>query len=105
MISDQSRGDLLQQLRQLHVEAVTAEYDGHGDYGQIETAEFGSVDVPRDVVMAVEYLFYEILEQLYSGWENNEGAFGQFIWNVGDDRINLVHNTREEAYETEEQNL
>jgi hypothetical protein len=99
------RSDLLQQLRQLGVETVTAEYDGAGDEGQIETPEFGSSEVSDEIVRAVESLFYELLEQLYGGWEDNEGACGQFTWNVENDKIHLVHHTRQEAYETEEQNL
>ncbi len=105
MSTQSVRSELLQQLRHLGIETVTAEYNGSGDDGQIETLEFGAVEVPRDVVTAVEDLFYELLEQLYSGWEDNEGAFGQFIWNVGNDRVNLVHNMRTESYETEERNL
>jgi len=100
-----SRTELLKQLQELGVESVAAEYSGSGDEGQVETPEFGPVDVPHDVVTAVESLFYEVLEELYGNWEDNAGAFGQFIWNVGNDRLDLVHNTRTESYETEEQNL
>jgi hypothetical protein len=105
MTNKSSRTELLQQLQELSVESVTAEYNGSGDDGQIETPQFGPVEVPHDVVRAVENLFYDLLEQLYSGWENGYGAFGQFVWSGGTDRLNLVHNERSEFYETEEQNL
>jgi hypothetical protein len=105
MSAKSTRTELLQELQELGVESVTAEYNGSGDEGQIETPEFGPVEVPHDLVMAVEDLFYELLGQLYGGWENNEGAFGQFKWSMGSDRVNLVHNMRTESYDTEERNL
>jgi hypothetical protein len=105
MSTESTRSELLQQLRELGVESVTAEYNGSRDEGQIETPEFGPTEVPDDVVTAAEHLFYELLERLYGGWEDNEGAFGHFRWDVGNDRVNLVHNTWTESYETEEQNL
>jgi hypothetical protein len=105
-MSDQSaRTELRQQIQELGVETVTAEYSGSGDAGQIETPEFKPVEVPHDVVRAVENYFYELLQELYGGWEDNEGAFGHFTWNVKDDTINLVHNVPTGSFETEEQTL
>jgi hypothetical protein len=101
----EARGELADKLRKLGVETVTAEYNGHGDDGQIETPEFGSSIVPHETASAVEYLFYELLEELYSGWENNEGGFGTFSWDVKADKIDLVHNTCFESHETEERTL
>ena len=100
-----SRDELREQLRELGVEAVTVEYNGSGDDGQIEDPQFGSVDVSSPLTAAVWEFFYLLLDELYSGWEDNNGAFGQLVWNVGDDKINIVHNTRTESYETEERNL
>jgi hypothetical protein len=100
-----TRSEVLEQLRQLGVETVTAEYDGAGDSGQIENPECGSVEVPHALTTAVQDLFYELLEQFYGGWEINEGSFGQFIWNVREDNINLVYNGRIETYSTEERRL
>lgn len=104
-MSNVTRSELAERLRQLGVETVTAEYDGSGDEGQIEEPEFGSSKVSRDMVVAVEDLFYDVLEEHYGGWEINEGSFGQFRWDVHADGINLVHNTRIEEFETEEQVL
>lgn len=100
-----ARAQLLKQLRQLGVETVTAEYDGSGDTGQIDVPEFEAVKVPDDLAVAVQDLFYDVLGNLYGGWEDNEGSFGEFTWDVKQDRINLVHNARMESYETEEQIL
>jgi hypothetical protein len=104
-MSEGGRTELAQQLRKLGVTTVTAEYNGSGDDGQIEAPEFGSVAVPSVMVTDVENLFYELLEDLYAGWENNEGGFGQFIWSLQEDRINLVHNWWTESYDTEQQVL
>jgi len=104
-MSSEPRTELAEQLRQLGVETVTAEYKGYADQGCIETLEFGPVQAPPAVAAAVEDLFYDVLGKMYGGWQNNEGAFGQFTWNVRGDRIDLVHNIRTESYETEEQQL
>jgi hypothetical protein len=104
-MSAATRSELAEQLRQLGVETVTADYDGSGDSGQIEEPEFGSSKVSRDLAIAVQDLFYDVLEEQYGGWEINEGSFGQFSWDIKADRINLVHNMRIEETETEEQTL
>ena len=105
-MSDPSvRAELRAQLRQLGVETVTAEYDGYGDSGQINDSDFGSSKVPPSSASAVQDLFYDLLEEHYAGWEINEGSFGQFVWDVKADSINLVHNMRIEETETEEQML
>ncbi len=99
------RRELVQQLQRLGVETVTAEYDGSGDSGQIDVPEFGAVKVPDALATAVQDLFYDVLGDLYAGWEVNEGSFGEFEWDVKQNRINLVHNARIESCETEEQVL
>ena len=103
MTSERSRPELLQQLRQLGVERISAEYNGSGDDGQINDPEFGSVEVSGGVEKAVLDLFYEVLEEYYGGWEINEGSYGLFTWDVGADRINLLHTMRMD--ETEEKDL
>ena len=96
------RASLLKQLKNLGIEKVIAQYNGEGDSGQIDEIDFGQISVPPDIVNAIEGLFYDYLEQLYSGWENNEGAYGQFSWELRPDKIHLEHNTRVVSEETEE---
>jgi hypothetical protein len=105
MVSNVSRGALLFQLQELGVETVTAMYDGSGDDGQIEEIQFGAIDVPPALVGAVDDLFYELLAELYSGWQDSDGSFGEFRWNIAADSISLVHNVRVPTYETEEREL
>lgn len=94
-----ARQDLLHQLRELGVEAVLAQYDGCGDSGQIESLDFGPAKVPGHLATSVKDLFYEVLEELYAGWEINEGAFGQFEWDLQTDKIKLEHSMRVESTE------
>jgi len=105
MSTGTTRGELLKKLRRLRVEAVTAAYDGSGDSGQIDDPDFGFREVPRDVVLAAQDLFYDVLADHYGGWEINEGSFGEFAWDVRADRITLVYNGRIESVHTEERTL
>ena len=100
-----TRATLCAQLRKLRVQTVTAEYDGEGDSGQVEDPDFGSVVVSEELKNATIDLFYEVLEAYYAGWEINEGSFGEFVWNVIGDTIQLVHNERFESVETKERIL
>lgn len=98
-----SRAEVLEQLRELGVERVTAEYDGCGDSGQVDDPHFGSEKASGVLAAAVQELFYEVLEELHGGWELNEGSYGLFTWDVGTDGINLLHTMRLD--ETEEHDL
>jgi hypothetical protein len=100
------------------VTTVTAEFDGEGDSGQIEgvTARAGEADVtlPATPVTlhqanwqgddlttaetplpeAIETLCYGYLEQYQGGWENNDGAFGSFEFDIANRSIQLEFNGR-----------
>ena len=93
-------------------------FDGEGDQGQIDggaafiddqAVEFPATNVTlnyaqsgdepvrtHDVSLreAVEELCYGYLEQEYGGWENNDGAFGEFRFHVAERRIDLDFNGR-----------
>jgi hypothetical protein len=99
------------------ITAVTVEFDGEGDSGQIAdvTARAGEtqVDIPTTPVTirrawwgnealaaetplseAIEALCYDYLEQEHGGWENNDGAFGSFEFDVAGRAIQLEFNGR-----------
>ena len=102
---------------------VLVQFDGSGDSGQIEEIDAVSGDQPRDlpagkVVIgcatwgtgdvrheecsvrdAVETLAYAFLEETHSGWEINEGAYGEFTFEVADRSITLDYNERIETSE------
>jgi hypothetical protein len=100
------------------ITSVTVEFDGEGDSGQIEaiTACSGEarVELPATRVrllraswnvstptytetalcQAIEGLCYDYLEQEHGGWENNDGAFGTFEFDVGKCTVSLEFNGR-----------
>jgi hypothetical protein len=105
------------------ITAVIVNFDGYGDSGQIEdiTAQTGSVtvelpderieifrpvwdspDIEREthtVREAIEALSYDFLAQTHCGWENNDGAYGDFTFDVTEGSITLDYNERYTASE------
>jgi hypothetical protein len=100
------------------IDTVTVVFDGYGDNGQIESVEaqagdatvtlpsatveiaravWGSVEVNRQiepVAEVIEMLAYDLLNQAHGGWENNDGAYGEFTFEVGPRTITLAYNER-----------
>lgn len=105
-------------LAAANITTVTAEFDGEGDSGGItsigavkgdENVGFPVLKVPYQAVEwmgetlqpaehtleeAIEHLCYQYLEQTHGGWEDNEGAYGTFIFTVAGRRIELEFNGR-----------
>jgi hypothetical protein len=97
------------------INTVNVTFDGEGDSGQIQdiTAD-GSAEIPEIQVElqqtdwgagkidssqstlreAIERLCYDYLSQEHDGWENNDGAFGEFIFSVAAKTIELEFNGR-----------
>jgi hypothetical protein len=97
---------------------ITVAFDGDGDSGQIEdvTAYAGEevIELPSTPVSlrhtawgkaepeevteplreAVERLCYDYLSQEHDGWENNDGASGEFTFDVAERTIELECNVR-----------
>jgi hypothetical protein len=48
---------------------------------------------------AIEKLTHDLLEQTYDGWENNQGAYGDFLFDVFERTITLNFNERIETSE------
>jgi hypothetical protein len=89
-------------LLSAHVTQVEIIYDGVGDSGQIESVRylsalsteinpFGPTGELKD---EIRDLFYDLLESRFGGWENNDGAYGDFNWQLVEDRVTHVHNER-----------
>lgn len=100
------------------ITSVVVTFDGVGDSGQIEsidarvgdagadlpagevelatpTADGSGVDrAPSSLRDAIELLAYDCLEETHGGWENEEGAYGQFTFDVADRLITLSYNER-----------
>jgi len=97
---------------------VTVRFDGYGDSGQIEDIEACATDtiveLPPDRIEITEPLYdgsglerstpsvrdviekfaYDFLEETHGGWENNEGAYGDFTFDVESRTITLEYNER-----------
>lgn len=105
------------------ITSVVVCFDGYGDSGQIEDievhasdqtaelptsaieiaqAQWGSSDVRQTTLTlrdAIETLAYDLLAETHGGWENNEGAFGNFTFDVAARTITLDYNERIETSE------
>lgn len=103
-------------LAEAGITKVTVEYDGSGDSGQIGDvfACCGRDTVPlpsgctlqlarsnpdhpfaqTSLAEAVENLAWECLEQRHAGWENDDGGFGTFVFDVAARTVTLEHNER-----------
>jgi hypothetical protein len=100
------------------IKTITVNFNGESDSGQIEEVvaysnegpgqipatsiqfrfmSWGITEpTPRDLPLseAIEDLCYDYLSQEHDGWENNDGAFGDFTFHVEDRRIELAFNAR-----------
>lgn len=98
---------LREELSRLGVASIRAEYDGVGDSGQIEELTFlDNLDPPQPLKVndeteeKVKALLYALIESRHSGWENNDGAFGNFCWDLVDGAITHKHSERFLDHET-----
>ena len=104
-------------LKRHNITKIVVVFDGYGDSGQVEGIEAKSADkivpLPDDEISltfaryrgetetflkplreAIESMAYDCLAETHCGWENNDGAFGEFVFNVGDEAITLDYNER-----------
>ena len=100
------------------IERVVIAFDGEGDSGQLEepAAYRGDDQVPvpegkitlhqvqwnsehlspqeTSILHAIETICYDFLEQDHGGWENNDGAYGEFRLDVVARTVELEFNGR-----------
>ncbi|HTV28260.1 MAG TPA: hypothetical protein VMF32_10810 [Xanthobacteraceae bacterium] len=105
-------------LSAAHITQITVTFDGEGDSGQINdinafngdesvpfperTLAIRSVNWDGSATTVVEQAFgsaleticYDFLEQEHGGWENNDGAFGEFTFNVAGRTVKLEFHGR-----------
>lgn len=123
-IRPENKAALLEALAQVGITTVLVEFDGYNDSGQIQDisahagpdlavrlpkgsveiakVEYGGLDILRrtlSVKEAIEHLVYNLLEETHGGWENNEGAYGDFLFDVAARTITLNYNERIETSE------
>jgi hypothetical protein len=117
---------LFDALAAANITTVMVTFDGYGDSGQIENVEakvgdeivtlppaaieiarpvWGSNEIERQSLSihdTIEALVYSLLGQTHGGWENNDGAYGDFTFDVADRTITLDYNERyTESHNTE----
>ena len=116
-IHPENRAAIFDALERHGIEAVTMTFDGYGDSGQIGeisvTAgtehdlaaikiEQKRADWHADAIetvtvalrTAIEDIGYELLERSHCGWMNNEGGFGEFVFDIPARAITLDFNQR-----------
>jgi hypothetical protein len=122
-IRPENKAAVFDALAQAGITTVEVTFDGYADSGQIEDvaakagdkdvalpavsvelarAEWGSSDIVRvthPIPEAIERLAYDFLREAYAGWENNEGAYGDFHFDVVSRTITLNYNERIETFE------
>jgi hypothetical protein len=100
------------------ITTVIVNFDGCGDSGQVEMIEakagddviplptvqieiasavWGSTTIDRQtrpLEEAIEILVYDVLNQNHGGWENNDGAYGEYTFDVAERTITLDYNER-----------
>jgi hypothetical protein len=59
----------------------------------------GKITFTQDQLMD---LFYDLIEIRHAGWENEDGACGDFEWDLPTDALRHVHNERFTDYDTTE---
>ena len=114
-----NKAGLFAVLQAAGVHRVTVHFDGAGDSGQIESIDAtapdesatelsdgtieirtplwdGSGVLPETMPVreAIEKLAYDFLEEVHDGWENEDGAYGEFVFDVDECTIRLEYNER-----------
>ena len=98
------------QLQAAGVVRVHIEYDGCGDSGQIDTITYfdsngTAVDPDGQVTLTEDdllNLFYDLIQARHPSWEDHDGAFGEFKWDLQVNALQHTHNCRFTDYSTTE---
>ena len=122
-VRPQNKVAILTALAAADIASVIVNFDGAGDSGQIEDVSAFADDVPVELPAtnveiatpvwdgtgcetrnlhlreAIEQFAYDLLEETHDGWEINEGAYGEFSFDVAGNTIRLDYNERVETTE------
>ena len=118
-VTPHNKAALFAVLQTAGIHLVTVHFDGAGDSGQIESidatdSDEAAADLPNGTIEirtplwdgsgvqtaampvrdAIEKLAYDFLEEVHDGWENEDGAYGEFVFDVGERTIRLEYNER-----------
>ncbi len=122
-IRSENKAAVFDALAQAGITRVEVTFDGYADSGQIEGvaakagdkdtalpavsvelahAEWGSsgiVRVTHPMPQAIEQLAYDFLEETHNGWQDNHGAYGDFLFDVAERTITLNYYERIETFQ------
>ena len=122
-LQPQNQAALFDALAAAGITLIVVTFDGYGDSGQIENIEAktgdavvampaGDVEIAEaiwdqperrrstvSIADAIERLAYDLLERTHCGWENNDGAYSDFTFDVAERTITLDYNERYTASE------
>jgi hypothetical protein len=98
------------QLKTAGIGRMLIRYDGCGDAGQIDricyfgpdgrpVETLGNLELFEDTLSA---LFFDLLQARPARWERNDGAVGEFEWDLTADTLRHVHSARFTDYDTTE---
>ena len=96
------------QLAELGITQVRISYDGCGDSGAVETVTAFQGEDEVDLPKVMEETLAEAAEKLLpSGWEINDGSFGELALDVAQRKLTREHNWRvsETEYDEHEFNV
>jgi uncharacterized protein DUF6878 len=117
-LAEANKRTIFKALAAALITEVRVAFDGEGDSGQIDSitainageettlpaqqlairqlsrAGAKPIRTRKSLAAAIETLCYDYLAGTHAGWENNEGAFGEFHIDVADRTIKLEFNAR-----------
>lgn len=117
-VAEFNKKALFDALGPLGIARAEVTFDGYGDSGQLDEPSFadanGAVNPPVGVIEVqsvlydgsaietarvsitegIEQICYDLLGEHHAGWENNDGAYGDFVFDVVANAITYTHNSR-----------
>lgn len=92
---DKTRAELRKELVALGVATANIFYNGGGDEGNVEEIRLSAEsepDLSHDLYEKLSEWAWEFVIGFHSGFENNEGGFGNITWDMTTGAITLDHN-------------
>jgi hypothetical protein len=113
-----NKAALFDALARAGITSVLVRFDGEGDSGQIEEIDAVCGETPAELPSgeieivepvrgslearhitlsvrdAIETLAFNLLEETHGGWENEDGAWGDFTFDIAERTITLAYNER-----------
>jgi len=90
------RTTMLGVLREAGVTQIEASYDGYGDSGNVNDViiEPKGTKLGAEQDKNLEDFLWGIPYSLHPGFEINEGGYGEVVWDVLEDKIDVSHSDR-----------